>query len=186
MEDLSQSLIEALKSSLPEMQVKAVVERLKEYGEIKKKIESSENLNKYYQEENSKLNEQICELQKSNSELSKDVEGWINREKELVNRELTCESKERNWELEKTKIQLDAQKEINAELFNVTSQVFHSPVYQTTQNGFVGLRNPFGGYDQVPFEQITRNECVAPVNHTHIMDGNNSGNIQGRTGHISQ
>lgn len=47
-DDLNQSLLEALKKTLPEMQVKAVEERLKEYNGLKKKLNESEQLVKYY------------------------------------------------------------------------------------------------------------------------------------------
>ena len=46
------------------------------------------------------------------------------------------------------------------------------------------VRNSYNGYDQVPFNQISRVEVVPPAGHKHCMDGNNSTKTQGCTGNV--
>lgn len=183
---LTQGLLEALKKNLPEMQVKAVEERLKEYDVLRNKLEESERLEKYYRQTLTEKDDEIEKLHTECDGLSESLGHYEKREEELKNRELSCEAKERNWEMEKLQIKLEASQELNKNMFNLTSQVFHSPVYQSSHNGFMTVRNQYGGYDQVPFQQTTRIETPIPTNHKHVMDGNNSTNTHGTTGLITQ
>lgn len=185
-EDLNQSLLEALKKSLPEMQVKAVEERLKEYDVLGKKLEESKQLTDYLRRTLTEKESENLKLHTECDGLSESLGQYEKIEEELKNRELSCEAKERNWEVEKLQIKLEASQELNKNMFNLTSQVFHSPVYQSTHNGFMTIRNQHGGYDQVPFQQASRLEASTPTNHRHMMDGNNSSNTQGVTGPITQ
>lgn len=59
------------KKNLPEMQVKAVEERLKEYDGLKKKLEESERLEKYYRQT---LTEKIMKLKS----FIQNVMGYLN------------------------------------------------------------------------------------------------------------
>lgn len=184
-DDLNQSLLEALKKSLPEMQVKAVEERLKEYDGLKKKLDESERLEKYYRQTLTEKDNEIEKLHTECDGLSESLGLFEKREGQLKARELDCEAKERNWEMEKLQIKLEASQELNKNMFNLTSQVFRSPVYQSTQSGMMTVRNSYNGYDQVPFNQISRVETVSPSDHKHIMDSNNSTHTQGYTGPVA-
>lgn len=185
-DELTQGILEALKKNLPEMQVKAVEERLKEYGVLRNKLEESERLEKYYRQTLTEKDDEIEKLHTECDGLFESLGQYEKREEELKKRELACEVKERNWEMEKLQIKLEASQELNKNMFNLTSQAFQSPVYQSSHNGFMTVRNQYGGYDQVPFQQTTRVETSVPTNHTHILDGNNSTNTHGATGLITQ
>ena len=183
-DDLNQSLLEALKQTLPEMQVKAVEERLKEYNGLKKKLNESEQLVKYYGQTLTEKDNEIEKLHTECDGLSESLGLFEKREEQLKARELDCEAKERNWEMERLQIKLEASQELNQNMFNLTSQVFQSPVYQSTQSGMMTVRNGYNGYDQIPFNQISRVEVVPPAGHKHCMDGNNSTKTQGCTGNV--
>ncbi|WP_455621604.1 hypothetical protein [Parabacteroides sp.] len=184
MDELSNGLIEALKQNLPEMQVKAVTNRLKEYDELKGKLERSELLVKSHLQSLEFKETEINELKDNLNKLNERISDFMKREESLKERELACETKERNWDKESLQIQLESQEKLNSTMFNLISQVFHSPVYQTSQQGFMNIRNNYNGMDRVPFEQIIRQEAVTPVDHKHIMNGNNSTNTQGSTGPV--
>lgn len=184
MDELSNGLIEVLKQNLPEMQVKAVTERLKEYDELKGKLERSELLVKSHLQSLEFKETEIKELKENLDKLNEHISDFMKQEESLKERELACETKERNWDKERLQIQLEAQEKLNSTMFNLTSQVFHSPVYQTSQQGFMTIRNKYGNIECVSYEQITRQEAVPSTNHRHIMDNNNSTNTLGYTGPV--
>lgn len=185
-DELTQGLLEALKKNLPEMQVKAVEERLKEYDNLEKKLRESQQMTEYLGHALTKKEDEIKNLHTECDGLSESLDQYQKREEELKKRELACEAKERNWEMKKLQIKLEASQELNKKMFNLTSQVFHSPVYQSTHDGFMTVRNQYGGYDQIPFQQTSRFEAQVPVNHKHSMEGDNSTNTIGVTGLITQ
>lgn len=125
-DELTKGLLEVLKKNLPEMQVKAVEERLKEYDVQGSKLEELERLVKHYR---LTLTEKYDEIEKLHTEcdgLSESLDQYEKREEELKKRELVCEAKERNWEMEKLQIKLEAAETLNQNIFNLTSHVFSS------------------------------------------------------------
>lgn len=125
-DELTQGLLEALKKNLPEMQVKAVEERLKEFCVLRNKLEESERLEKYYRQTLTEKDDEIEKLHIECDGLSESLGQYEKREEELKKRELACEVKERNWEMEKLQIKLEAAEALNRNIFNLTSHVFSS------------------------------------------------------------
>ena len=73
MDELSNGLIEVLKQNLPEMQVKAVTERLKEYDELKGKLERSELLVKSHLQSLEFKETEIKELKENLDKLNEHI-----------------------------------------------------------------------------------------------------------------
>ena len=169
MNGVDKALIDALKGVLPEIQAKAITKQLEEKSDLlnenktlKNEVErNTKSLNDLFSEKY-KLSATIVQLR---DEIEKNAE-----QKEVVDKlEIELEKRERNFDIELLKKELEMQKQLNDNMFKIMSIAFASPVYQQSVSGFAAARGSYGNIDHLPFSQTVRNEIV-PHSHDVISD----------------
>lgn len=167
MDNLQNDLLELLQKSLPAAQVGVIKDRLIQADELEAKVKSLNKdieLNKSY---TSSLFSEKRDLEKKVEELQSQVNECKLKEECLVEREKLCLQKELNWAVIERDIKLEAADRVISTMFNLTSQVFHSPVFQTEQKGMISVPTQYGGAVMQPFDMITRCEQKVPFDHAH-------------------
>lgn len=171
MEGLEKEILNAIKDKLPQVQVELLQERLNA-GE--RAIKDLEEKGKFI---NSLVNESNL-LREENTELKSIRDAYVSREKELEEREKKCFKIEQNWENEKLRLMLAAQKEMNNSYASVLETVFNSPMYQTHVSGTHGFKSggQYGAIENLPFHQMVtqalEKKHVHPINNPNCTESN--------------
>lgn len=177
MNDLETRIKEVLSQALPAMQVESVVSQLQHCKELEVNV-------KQLQENLVTKEKRIASLEASVNELSKVKDEYESRESDLLAREaevkaknLDIETRERNIKLELANLRLELEVKRNDDLFNLTSQVFRSPVIH--QSGQMSVIDSFGNYRNMPFEQTTMQQDENIPMHRHALAPDS--NLKGST-----
>jgi hypothetical protein len=122
----------AVAKALPKTQADLLQKRLKEADEM-------EANNRELHAQAKKDEKQILKLTEDNRELLKHQKESVElrdlvkaREEAVTKRELDCEAKERNHEMDKLKIRLEMSERGRADIFNLTDSVFRNRTVQTS------------------------------------------------------
>lgn len=125
--ELLEDINKVLLDHLPMNTCNIIKDRLKWANEAEKTINALEADNK-------RLRDEVISLEEENKKISSEIDTFNKRKKELDEKELELEARERNIELEITKILLAESDKRADEMHGIVQTVFKSPVYRRSMN----------------------------------------------------
>lgn len=171
MQTLEEKLLQLAKENLSEMQVTAIKDMLEENHQSKITIEK-------LQSDLKQANLRIETLTNDFNNTSEKLETYKSRESELIKREskcseieFECEKRNRNWDNELLKKEVEMLRTIAQNQSDLVSDVFRSPVYRSYVSGqhSVVRKDGYGNsmHEQLPFNQLVTQEEAK--DHKHMI-----------------
>lgn len=178
MNEFESKIREVLSNALPAMQVETVCEQLKRLPQLEKELAETKNSLKLFQDSNFEKSNTISGLEAIIAEWESKEESIKVREQAIKEKELDLETRERNIKLELANLRLELEVKRNDDLYNLTSQVFHSPMFK--QSGFTSIVDNYGNQRNIPFEQVTHQADQNIPMHRHALapDANLKGSTE--------
>lgn len=150
---MNEELLSILKKYIPEQSIGLIKDELVAAEQLRKDKKELEYKLENRDTEIEVLKNRIKVLEETNSKLESRDEEVTKLADQVTTRELECEKRERNWELELLRKDLECEKAKSATMQNITSLVFASPIYrQMTQSSIQGSLHKYG--QSIPYDQI--------------------------------
>lgn len=150
---MNEELLSILKKYIPEQSIGLIKDELIAAEQLRKDKKELEYKLEVRETEMITLNNRISVLESDNNRLLERDKSVTKLAEEVAARELACDKRERNWELELIKKDLQCEKDKQSNLAWITSLVFASPIYrQTVTENLNGTIHKYG--QSVPYNQM--------------------------------